>query len=127
MIARPSQLSEVASRVLAGDDFALELADFLHEFTAQPRLEMLAAEPPLLRDQAGLAGFEDAYLAAVAAQCALNHGWPAPQWTQHPQRVLPHPWFSMPGRHMRALLLQESPVAFRARNLFVTANALDVA
>jgi hypothetical protein len=33
----------------------------------------------------------------------------------------------MPGRLMRALLLQESPVAFRACNLFVTAKALDAA
>lgn len=81
MIARPSQLSQVASRVLA----------------------------------------------AVAAQCALNHGWPAPIGTQHPQRVLPHPCFCMPGRLMRALLLQESPVAFRACNLFVRAKALDAA
>lgn len=35
--------------------------------------------------------------------------------------------FASPGRHMRALLLVESPAQFRERNRFVTANALSVA
>lgn len=54
-------------------------------------------------------------------------GLPAPEWSRQPERTLSSPWFANPGRHMRALLLVESPAAFRERNLFVSANALSVA
>jgi hypothetical protein len=34
------------------------------------------------------------------------------------------PWFATPLGALRAVLLLESPPAFRARNLFVSENAL---
>jgi hypothetical protein len=69
----------------------------------------------------------DAYLAAVAVSLAAKLGCPAPGWTRDPERILREPWFASPGRHMRALLLVESPAAFRERNLLVSSNALSVA
>jgi len=69
----------------------------------------------------------DACLAAVALSLAAKLGCPAPGWTRDPERILREPWFASPGRHMRALLLVESPAAFRERNLLVSSNALSVA
>lgn len=127
MLPRPSSLAELARRSVDARTFEYELGDFLHEFTARPAEAMLTERPELLRDRAGLSPMHDAYLAAVAAYFAPRHGWPTPRWTRDPERILADPWFANPGRHMRALLLVESPAAFRERNLFVTANALSVA
>ena len=124
---RPGSLAEVARRAAAGGSFEFELADFLHEFAFRGEESMLTVPPILLKDDASMGAIQDAYLAAVAASLAVRLGHPAPPWTRHPERILPLPWFASPGRHMRALLLVESPAAFRERNLFVTANALSVA
>ena len=51
----------------------------------------------------------------------------APPWTRQPERILGEPRFATPRRHTSALLLVESPAAFRERNLFVSANALSIA
>jgi hypothetical protein len=127
MNPRPSSTAEVALRATDARTFAFELADFLHEFACRGDAAMLTAVPPLLRDRFPLGAVDDAYLAAVAATLSARVGVPAPGWTRDPERILREPWFANPGRHMRALLLVESPAAFRERNLFVTANALSVA
>lgn len=124
---RPGSLQEVAQRAAAGGSFEFELADFLHEFARRADPSMLSEEPVLLRETSAKGPLYDAYLAAVAAYLAPRHGGHAPAWTRCPERILARPWFANPGRHMRALLLVESPAAFRERNLFVTANALTVA
>ena len=128
MIApRPGSLAEVAQRSQTERQFSYELADFLHEFERKRDLRMLEAEPELVIGRLTEGAVFDAYLAAVGAALAHRLGQPAPAWTRHPCRFLHEPWFASPGRHMRALLLLESPAAFRERNLFVTANALSVA
>ena len=130
MQPRPHSLAEVASRakeVATDRAFEYELADFLHEFAARGDEAMLCDQPPLLRDILEKGALYDAYLAAVAAYLAPRLGVQTPPWTRHQERILREPWFASPGRHMRALLLVESPAAFRERNLFVTANALSVA
>ena len=45
-------------------------------------------------------------------------------WTDDPRRALRTPWFATPLASLRAVLLLESPPAFRSRNLFVSENAL---
>jgi len=49
---------------------------------------------------------------------------PHPSWTTGETRQLRSPWFATPLAALRALLLLESPPAFRSRNLFVSGNAL---
>ena len=127
MSPRPSSLAEVSQRSAQGESFESELADFLHEFAFCGEVAMLADEPALLCDQSERGKIYDAYLAAVAASLSSKIDQPAPTWTRHGERILREPWFSSPGRHMRALLLVESPAAFRERNLFVSANALSIA
>ena len=127
MTPRPNTTAEVARRANDAQSFAVELADFLHEFARRGDAAMLMTVPPLMRDRFALGAVDDAYLAAVAVSLSSQIQVSAPIWTRNPERILREPWFASPGRHMRALLLIESPAAFRERNLFVSANALSVA
>lgn len=127
MEPRPDSLSEVARRAIGGSAFEFELSDFLHEFALRGNQDMLTGPPAILRDFCEMGAIYDAYLAAVAAFLSARLDLPTPLWTRQPERILREPWFANPGRHMRALLLVESPAAFRERNLFVSSNALSVA
>lgn len=127
---RAKSLADVAIQVSDGASFDLSLANFLDEFYAAPSIAALAATPPLL-SAAGdidadidLARVQDAYLAATAEELARCFGLPMPTWLSDGARKLHRPWFASPLVSLRAVLLLESPPAFRARNLFVSDNAL---
>src|SRR5436309_11883968 len=122
---RPQTLAEVAQLALNGDSFDRCLANFLDEFYAAPNAEALAETPPLLTPTLGETGqVQDAYLAATAEELARAHQFPVAAWTAAETRKLHRPWFASPLAALRAVLLLESPPAFRARNLFVSENAL---
>jgi hypothetical protein len=127
MTPRPDSLAEVARRASDARAFEFELADFLHEFALRGSEEMFSEQPVILRDLCEMGAVFDAYLGAVAVSLSARLHCSAPRWAREPERILREPWFASPGRHMRALLLVESPAAFRERNLFVSANALSVA
>lgn len=67
---------------------------------------------------------QDAYLAATAEELARRFSLPSPEWTAGEDRKLHRPYFATSLASLRAVLLLESPPAFRARNLFVSENAL---
>lgn len=67
---------------------------------------------------------QDAYLAATAEELARAHKLATPRWTAAESRKLHRPWFASPLSAVRAVLLLESPAAFRSRNLFISENAL---
>jgi hypothetical protein len=122
---RPVSLLEVAQLTVSGEAFDYCLANFLDEFRATPRATAFSAEPELLASKLGALGqVQDAYLAAVAEQLACDHGLPIPTWVMSENRKLRRPWFASSLAALRAVLLLESPVAFRSRNLFVSENAL---
>ena len=122
---RPRTLAEVAALAAQGDSFDRCLANFLDGFYADPNAAALAAEPVLLAPQFGdLGRVQDAYIAATAEELARRFGLPQPNWTVGEERQLRRPWFATPLEALRAVLLLESPPAFRARNLFVSENAL---
>ena len=122
---RPQTLAEVAELTLRGESFDLCLENFLDEFYGHPNVAALAAEPPRLNRQFPKEGLvEDAYLAAVAESLAQSAGLDTPSWAYAEDRKLRKPWFALPYAGLRAVLLLESPAAFRSRNLFVSANAL---
>jgi hypothetical protein len=66
----------------------------------------------------------DAFLAATAETLAATRGFEAPGWVWQEARKLHRPWFALPWKGLRAILLIESPAAFRSRNLFASANGL---
>jgi hypothetical protein len=115
---RPCALAEVAELTARGESFDFALRNFLDEFSLHPAATALNAEPRCLQDH------RDAYLAATAESLATQHGFPVPAWAWSESRKLRRPWFALPWAGMRAVLLLESPAAFRSRNLFVSANAL---
>jgi hypothetical protein len=119
---RPRTLHEVARRHLAGEDgFDRSLREFLDSFYLMPppdRPASIAACPEPIGD------VHDAYLAAVAEHLARRDGLPIPDWTEAPDRFLHRPFFAGGLDSLRAILLVESPTAFRRRMLFVSADAL---
>ncbi|MFH0880024.1 MAG: hypothetical protein V2A34_09960 [Lentisphaerota bacterium] len=66
----------------------------------------------------------NAYLAAVAETLCREAALPPPAWTESPLCYMHRPWFAGGLETLKAILLVESPVPFRRRNLFVSANAL---
>jgi hypothetical protein len=122
---RPKTLLEVSELALSGESFDLSLREFLDDFYHKPSNEALFTEPKLLSDALPTKGhIYDAYLAATAETLASRYGFETPNWSYGPARKLRHPWFALTLASMRAVLLLESPAAFRSRNLFVSENAL---
>jgi hypothetical protein len=122
---RPKSLAEVAELAAGGDSFDRCLANFLDDFYGAPRAEALEKEPCLLGSgDEGIGHVRDAYLAATAEELARAFELPVPNWTDTEHRKLHRPWFASTLASLRAVLLLESPPSFRARNLFVSANAL---
>lgn len=122
---RPKTLAEVAALAAGGDSFDRCLANFLDEFYRAPNAEALTGRPVLLAAQFGEVGqVQDAYLAATAEELARRFNLPSPEWATWSERALQRPWFASPLASLRAVLLLESPPGFRARNLFVSENAL---
>lgn len=122
---RPSTLAEVAQLAIEGDSFDRCLANFLDDFYAAPNAAALAAQPVLLTPTFGEIGrVQDAYLAATAEELAAAEEFPVPLWVDEDVRKLHRPWFASSLAGLRAVLLLESPPAFRSRNLFASENAL---
>ncbi len=120
----PSSLERLANLAAEGQDFSFLLGDFLDGFYRLPKEASLLAEPALLATRHPKGTVLDAFLAAVAHELANKQGWPAPDWAFGEARYLHRPFFPIRAAAFRATLLLESPPPFRARNLFVTANAL---
>ena len=101
--------------------FDLALAEFLDDFYLRPdrRQAMLNDEPATLADP-----HEHAVLGAVAEHLARRWGLRIPEWSGAPERFLKRAYFPTPLNDLRAMLLVESPLAFRRRLIFVEAEPL---
>lgn len=118
---RPDTLAEVARRVSAGAAFGPTLSEFLDEFYLHParRQAMIAADPMTLPDNR-----QHATLAAVGEHLARRWGLAVPNWTDDPSRFLHEPYFTTPIENLKAMLLVQSPLAFRRRLIFTEAEPL---
>jgi hypothetical protein len=119
---RPGSLAAVVEAIKAHHQtFDNALAEFLDEFYMREdaRAQMIAEEP-----DAVLAPREDAYLGAVGEHLARRWCLPIPAWTETPERFLRQPFFPTPLEDLKAMLLVESPLAFRRRMIFVEAEPL---
>lgn len=104
--------------------FSRGVVDFLDGFYERPDGDKLANEPISLQGTLGDEGYADAYLAAPAEHLALQFQLPLPAWTQNPKRVLKTPRFAFESEEGRMFLLMESPMAFRKRHIFISADGL---
>jgi hypothetical protein len=112
---RPRSLADVVVAAKEEGDVYARLREFLDHFYRRTgeRREMLREEPALLDDAVA-----DAYLAAAAEHLAIRYRLPIPAWVHDKRRFLHMPHFAGP-RGMKAMLLAESPTAFRRRMIFV--------
>jgi hypothetical protein len=117
-------LQESMRDVRERDDFSYALRNFLDRFRRNPAIQLLQDEPDSLTNFLNDEGLADAYLASAAALLCQEQGYSCPEWVDQPNRVFKRPWFAAKTPNLKAILLQESPAAFRVRNLFVSANAL---
>lgn len=124
MIARTKSLKNSMLAVLEPDDFSYSLRNFLDRFRREPSVSLLADEPESLTSILKDDGLADAYLASAAALLCQENDLPCPAWVNQKSRIMRTPWFAAKTPNLKAILLQESPAAFRVRNLFVSANAL---
>src|SRR5205814_10297334 len=122
MLMRPRSLAEIAERAAGRTGvFDLSVREFLDSWQTMPadqRPGALAAEP------ASLGKIQDAYLAALAEHLALESGLVTPEWTEQPDRFLSEPFFAGGLESLKAILLVESPLAFRRRLIFISADGL---
>jgi len=122
---RPDSLAEVARLTASGEPFAPSLANFLEEFYRDPHARCLTEAPELLAPRLGELGrVQDAYLAATAEELSRLHALSVAPWIHSDERKLRRPWFASDLAALRAILIFESPAAFRSRNLFVSHDAL---
>lgn len=117
-------LRETISNVAVRTDLSFAIGNFLDRFKTNPDPALLTDEPALLSPSLGDGGYADAFVASTAAYLCQVHNIEAPAWVNAKCRMMPVPHFAAKSPAMKAILLQESPAAFRVRNLFVSANAL---
>ncbi len=119
--SRPDSAFDVATAVQNGQSFDFAVREFLdafYESDADDRAKRLAEEP------SSIASVEDAYLGAVAEHLSLRFALPIPPWTEASGRFLDRPFFAGGMEGLKALLIVESPLAFRRRLIFVSHDAL---
>ena len=123
MNRRPSTLAEVAERRQAREDFGRLLSEFLDQFyqalASGGAQAMIAMEPAALDDAR-----EHALLGAAGEHLARRWKLSIPEWTNDPSRFLRQSYFTTPAQGLNALLLVESPLAFRRRLIFTEAEPL---
>jgi hypothetical protein len=118
---RPATLDDVACRTRNGEPFDPLLREFLDTFYVGDRGTRTFA---IAGAPCEIGPIRDAYLAAVAEHLARKYELAIPHWVEDPQRFLDKPFFAGGLENLEATLLVESPLAFRRRQIFVSANAL---
>ena len=120
---RPTTLAEVAHRYNAGEDFSILLREFLDEFYSAlgqcTAVACIADEPEPVADP-----HKHASLGAIGEHLARRWNLPLPTWTDDPSRFLRRPYFTTTLEGLKALLIAESPIAFRRRLIFTEAEPL---
>lgn len=124
MISRAIPMREAFGDIRDVGSFGYRMREFLDRFREAPSFDLISEEPALLVAVLGDGGRADAFLASTAAYLAQEKQFMVPVWARDCARALEVPWFAAKTHNLRMILLQESPAAFRVRNLFVSANAL---
>ena len=120
---RPATLADVARRRNGGEELAPLLVGFLDSFYGDLRAG--TAQAALIEPPQPLAEVtEHALLGAIAEHLARRWRLTVPDWSDDPSRFLKRPYFTTPLEGLKALLIAESPLAFRRRLIFTEAEPL---
>jgi len=121
-VRRPRSIAEIAARAAAGtqpfDPAVREFMDSWQLMSSREREAAVESEPALLGD------VKDAYLGALAEHLMACDRNLAPAWTEKPERFLHEPFFAGGLESLKAILIVESPSAFRRRLIFISADGL---
>ena len=122
-MARPNTLTELARRRNSGEDMSVLIREFLDEFYGALKRgaaqACIADVPELLTEPR-----EHALLGAIGEHLARRWSLAIPEWTNEPSRFLRSPYFTTEAEDFKALLLAQSPLAFRRRLIFTEAEPL---
>ena len=119
---RPLSVAEVAERAAgASQNFDLAVREFIDTWGTMPRSSRIAA---IAEEPIAVGRVEDAYLAALAEHLATRDRLDPPVWTEKPERFLREPFFAGGLESLTAILIVESPSAFRRRLIFISADGL---
>ncbi|MGQ0674425.1 MAG: hypothetical protein ACT4N2_16320 [Hyphomicrobium sp.] len=119
---RPRSLAEVGRRAASASRvFDAATREFLDEWQSMTGAEKGDA---LIEEPVEIGRVPDAYLAALAEHLALADDVPIPAWTEAPSRFLSEPHFAGGLESLKALLIVQSPAAFRRRLIFISHDAL---
>lgn len=121
-MSRPQTVAEIAGRAQGEPgSFDRAVREFLDAWQSMPLRERGDA---LKNEPDKVAPLEDAYLAALTEHLALSERISVPRWTEETGRFLKEPFFAGGLESLKAILLVESPLAFRRRLIFVSADGL---
>jgi hypothetical protein len=105
--------------------FEIHTGNFLDDFyrsNNEQRINMVIQEPPV---NSTLAEHLLPFLAGMVEKLCNDHGIECPDWIYKKQYYLKEPVFWMEAKgNLRYVLLVESPIEFKVRNLFTPANSL---
>lgn len=105
-----------------GADSAIVIGNYLDEFKISNREERLYSVSTKPFDK--LKKKHSAYLAAVVEELCIENKLKIPTWVNKKKYFLKYPIFYTKFESLKAILIKESPIAFRRRNLFVSENIL---
>ena len=117
-LKRPASAAEVAAWSETYADFGANLKDFLHTIArcsskGGDLTSLFAAAPTPLRERFPEGSLCDAFLAALADYVSRRNGLVSPAWSRDPSLLLAQPWFSPPELGLRALVIRDTPSAFK--------------
>ena len=98
-----------------------DIVRFVDDFRRNPSFDKVREGRSYTNDIA------NAFYAGVVEELAKEQNMRIPQWVFHEKYYLPEPVFlgEFKGGEYRILILLETPLAFKIRNIFVGDNILD--
>lgn len=120
-VYRPPTIREVSERIKSWEDFRYEFYNWLDDFYRYPE-----ERERMVRDEIvpTYAKHVTAFLAAAVHELCLRYGISVPQWVMKTEYFLDEPWYYPNFRLHRWILEEESPYAFRIRNIWTRYNVL---
>lgn len=121
----PRYLTEVARRRNEGEDFGPLVAEFLDTFYGALKADPDAASRCIVDEPEHLGqAHEHALLGAIGEHLARRWKLPIPGWTNDPSRFLAVPHFTTGLDGFKAMMIAQSPLAYRRRLIFTEAEPL---